>query len=185
VRGGVWTNAEPSRAFATADGRYRFVTAPIRAATEDKLKVDVEVEVDGNLDARFELDLHVYPSATLGDGRSAHVPFLLELQDPVTGARWTNLAEVAAEDARARGIDNGDTVEIASEAGSVTVTALVTEAVMPGVVAVAAGYGHRRYGRFATGRGVNAYSLLDARSDEDGFLVAGTKVSLRRVEGSV
>jgi len=49
-------------------------------------------------------------------------------------------------DAHARGIVNGDSVEIRSAVGAVTVPAEVTDALMPGVVSLPHGFGHARAG---------------------------------------
>ncbi|WP_194745039.1 molybdopterin oxidoreductase family protein [Thermaurantiacus tibetensis] len=50
------------------------------------------------------------------------------------------------EDARARGIADGDRVRVSSSAGAVEVPAEVTEAIMPGTVSLPHGYGHGRAG---------------------------------------
>jgi len=49
-------------------------------------------------------------------------------------------------DAHARGIANGDSVEIRSAAGAVMVPAEVTDTLMPGVVSLPHGFGHARAG---------------------------------------
>ncbi|HEY0383997.1 MAG TPA: molybdopterin-dependent oxidoreductase [Candidatus Elarobacter sp.] len=49
-------------------------------------------------------------------------------------------------DAHARGIANGDSVEIRSAVGAVTVPAELTDALMPGVVSLPHGFGHARAG---------------------------------------
>jgi hypothetical protein len=56
----------------------------------------------------------------------------------------------------------------------------VSQGVVPGVVALAAGQGHTANGRHADGRGVNAYSLLEAAADEDGFLMSAGGLELRK-----
>ncbi len=50
------------------------------------------------------------------------------------------------DDARKRGIANGDAVEIRSAVGAVTVPAEITDTVMPGVVSLPHGFGHARPG---------------------------------------
>ncbi len=49
-------------------------------------------------------------------------------------------------DAHARGIANGDSVEIRSAVGAITVPAELTDALMPGVVSLPHGFGHARAG---------------------------------------
>jgi anaerobic selenocysteine-containing dehydrogenase len=50
------------------------------------------------------------------------------------------------DDLAARGIHDGDTVVVRSAAGEVEVEAAATDDVMPGVVSLPHGYGHRRSG---------------------------------------
>ncbi|MGH9337136.1 MAG: hypothetical protein ACRD21_25610, partial [Vicinamibacteria bacterium] len=67
---------------------------------------------------------------------------------------------------------------------SLEAPAHVSAGVHPGVVALAAGQGHTAYGRHARAQGVNAFSLFDAASDEDGFLMQASAVELRKRAGS-
>lgn len=126
-----------------------------------------------------ELELYVYPSMSFGDGRSAHLPFLQELSDPITGVRWGSVVEIAFERAETLGIRTGDRIEVRSASGALEAPAWVTPGLHPGVVAIAAGQGHREYGRYARGRGVNAYALLGRDSDGG---VTSTSVTIRRIE---
>lgn len=80
----------------------------------------------------------------------------LHSQGRTRNSRW--LTEIAADNpvwinsitAKQRGIADGDRVRLASGIGEVIATARVTEAIMPGVVAMAGDGGHRLYGRFAS-----------------------------------
>jgi anaerobic selenocysteine-containing dehydrogenase len=152
--------------FSTPDRRYRFSVDPLEAAL--------------GAEAPSGRALHLYPSTAFGDGRSARLPYLQDLADPVTGVRWGSVVEIAESDARELGIESGDEVELAGPGGKVTAPAHVSPGIIPGVVALAAGQGHTASGRHAQGRGVNAYSLLEAAADEDGVVsIAGT-VELRK-----
>ncbi|MGH9389929.1 MAG: molybdopterin dinucleotide binding domain-containing protein, partial [Vicinamibacteria bacterium] len=139
--------------FATPDRRYRFEIEPLREALG-------EPSVSGRT-------LHIYPSTAFGDGRSARLPYLQDLADPVTGVRWGSVVEIAESDARELGIRTGDEVELTAGSRTLTAPAHVSPGILPGVVALAAGQGHTANGRHARGRGVNAYSLLEAAADED------------------
>lgn len=160
ARGGFW-----SAESAGEPGRYRFETAAIRERSH----------------ATPGLELHVYASNALGDGRSAHLPFLQELSDPITGIRWGSVAEINADRAGDLGIASGDLVELRSESGAIEARAHVTPGLHPDMVAIAAGQGHTGYGRYSEGRGVNAFALLNPASDADGELLAGTKVTVRKL----
>ncbi len=81
-------------AFTTTDGRYRFATEPLESALAEALS--------------SERTLHVYASTAFGDGRSARLPYLQDLGDPVTGVRWGSVVEIAETDGAELGIRSGD-----------------------------------------------------------------------------
>ncbi len=146
---GGWLNptAREPVVFATPDRRYRFTTEPLEAALGEPVAAGRA--------------LHVYASTAFGDGRSARLPYLQDLADPVTGVRWGSVVELAEKDAAAIGVRSGDRVELIASDRTVTAPAHVTQGIVPGVIALAAGQGHTANGRHADGRGVNAYTLLD------------------------
>ncbi len=151
--------------FATPDRRYRFAIEPLEAALSE---------------ASSGRTLHIYPTTAFGDGRSARLPYLQDLADPVTGIRWGSVVEIAEGDARELGIRSGDRVELTASDRTVSAPAHVSQGIVPGVVALAAGQGHTANGRHAEGRGVNAYSLLEAAVNEDGFLMSAGPVEIRK-----
>ena len=170
--GGWWDDsADVDVTFETDDARYRFeIDALVNAG-----------RVTTTSAARPFL-LHVYPSLAFGDGRSAHLPFLQELADPMTRMRWGSVVEVSVAAAEEHGISDGDPVVLASDSGELTARARVVPGLRPEVIAVAAGQGHTDYGRYATNRGANPFVLLgppDAADGDDVGLV-GTSVSLRK-----
>jgi molybdopterin-containing oxidoreductase family iron-sulfur binding subunit len=168
AKGGFFSEEKRAKpAFATSDQRYHFATEPLEAALAAPA-------------APSALTLHLYPSSAFGDGRSAHLPFLQDLADPVTGVRWGSVVEIGESTAETLGIRSGDLVEVRAGDRALEAPAHVSPGVHPGVVAIALGQGHASYGRYASGRGVNAYSLLDALADEDGLLLGAARVDVRK-----
>jgi molybdopterin-containing oxidoreductase family iron-sulfur binding subunit len=145
--GGQAQSALAPVAFTTPDGRYRFATERIESALGAPLAAGRA--------------LHVYASTAFGEGRGARLPYLQDLADPVTGVRWGSVLEIAEKDAVELGIRTGDTVELGAGSSMVTLPAFVSPGIVPGVVALAAGQGHTANGRHGSGRGVNAFALLD------------------------
>jgi anaerobic selenocysteine-containing dehydrogenase len=133
--------------FATPDSHYRFTTEPLESALGEPLGSGPT--------------LHVYASTAFGDGRSARLPYLQDLGDPMTGVRWGSVVEISERDAAELGIRNGDPVELQAGDSKLMAPAYVSQGIVPGVVALAAGQGHTANGRHASGRGINAYALLD------------------------
>ena len=123
--------------------------------------------------------LIAYPSSSLFDGRGANRPWLQELPDPVTKITWSSWVEIHPETATHLGIAEGDIVEVTSAAGSVEVPAYLYPGVRPDVVAMPLGQGHTAYGRYAEGRGANAYRLLDHAPTAFGGVSHYAAVALR------
>jgi molybdopterin-containing oxidoreductase family iron-sulfur binding subunit len=102
-----------------------------------------------------------YPSLHFYDGRGANRSWLQEIPDPVTKAAWSSWAEVHPDTAKALGAEDGQLVTVESDHGKLDVPLLVNAHLTPGVVAIPIGQGHREYGRYAAGRGVNPIVLID------------------------
>ncbi|MDX1569767.1 MAG: molybdopterin-dependent oxidoreductase [Xanthomonadales bacterium] len=131
--------------------------------------------------AEYPYTLHPYLSPVFHDGRWAHLPWLQELPDPISGVVYTNWIEIHPQTAELLGVRTRDVVEISSPAGSIKLPVLVYPAIHPDVVAIPMGQGHHRYGRYASGRGANPIEIIASRIDEDsGDLAwAATRVQLK------
>jgi anaerobic selenocysteine-containing dehydrogenase/Fe-S-cluster-containing dehydrogenase component len=127
-----------------------------------------------------DLALAVYPHIFLYDGRGADKPWLQEIPEPVDQIVWDSWASVHPETAKTLGISNEEVIEIQTDQGMAALPALITEHVRPGVIAVPFGQGHSAYGRYAKGRGVNAFSLL-----MPGTLSATVKVRATGTKGQL
>jgi anaerobic selenocysteine-containing dehydrogenase len=132
-----------------------------------------------------EFPLHFLPycSVQFHDGRSAHLPWMQEVPDPVSSAMWSLPVEVDPQTAARLGIETGDRVRVESPHGTLEAPAYVDPAAIPGVVSMAIGQGHRNFGRYASNRGANPLSILaPAWEEATGALVTGaTRVRLTRL----
>src|SRR6201999_3717088 len=126
-----------------------------------------------------------YISQSLGDGSLAHLPWLQELPDVLTSAMWSSWVEIHPKTAERLGIKQGDLVEIASAQGGIRAAAVLSPGIAPDIVAMPVGQGHENFGRFATGRGANPFSILGQHGIVDsGHLAwAATRVKLARAGG--
>jgi anaerobic selenocysteine-containing dehydrogenase/Fe-S-cluster-containing dehydrogenase component len=128
--------------------------------------------------------LVVYPSYRFYDGRNANRPWLLELPDPVTKVSWQSWIEIHPDAAQQLGIRQGEILEVTSPYGSVEGFAYVYPGVRPDTIAIQTGLGHRAFGRFNEGRGVNPNHLLGPILDEAGNPAPyGVRVAVRRTAG--
>jgi len=101
------------------------------------------------------LELVLYPSVAMADGRHAHNPWLHELPDPITKCTWDNVAALSPANAARLGVVQGDLVRLTLQrsAGAdrtVELPAFVQPGQAEGSVAVAIGYGRAGTDRFTT-----------------------------------
>ena len=149
------------------------------SATSNTVELDMK-PIESTQKISEDLVLYIYPSTAFGDGSSAHLPYLQELADPITGVRWGSVVEVGTDYAKKMGIANGDLVQLSSTSGKGIAQAFVTHGIHPKVVAVAAGQGHTQFGRYAKDRGVNAYLLREL--NQNGEPLDGTPISIERLK---
>lgn len=117
--------------------------------------------------ARFEGDpitypyhLHPYPTVGLGDGRGAHLPWLQELPETMTTARWQTWVELNPLTAGYLRVTDNDVVKVISPYGEIEAVVVVFPGIRPEVVGIPVGQGHSDYGRYAMWRGQNPVDLL-------------------------
>jgi anaerobic selenocysteine-containing dehydrogenase len=92
-----------------------------------------------------ELILTTYKVPVHIHSRSANCKWLTEICHD-------NPAKMNTETAKRLGIKDGDKIKVKSSIGEITTTANVTEAIVPGVVAISHHLGHWEYGRYASGK---------------------------------
>jgi anaerobic selenocysteine-containing dehydrogenase len=165
-QGGFWTELKPENA---KPGAPATLETPQAAFLGDA--------------TQYPLHFLPYRSLQFDDGRSAHLPWMQELPDPVSSAMWSLPVEVDPQTAAKLGIKTGDRVRVESPYGKLEAPAYVDPAAVPGVVSMAIGQGHQRFGRYASNRGVNPISILaPAWEESTGALALGaTRVRLARV----
>jgi molybdopterin-containing oxidoreductase family iron-sulfur binding subunit len=136
------------------------------------------VEITGAKD-KYPLVFQAYLSTEYYDGRTAHLPWIQELPDFASSAMWDLPVEIDPKTAKAMEISTGDRVRVESERGAIEAFAYVHPAAIPGVASMAIGEGHRHYGRYASGRGVNPLWIVN----EDGL--TRVKITNLRTRGEL
>lgn len=133
---------------------------------------------------RFPLLFQPYLSLQYHDGNAANLPWMQELPDPSSSAMWDLPVEIDPRTAGRLNIANGDWVRVESPAGTLDAPAYVHPAALPGVVSMAIGEGHTRYGRYASGRGANPLSILAPvwESSTGALAFGATRVQIARLE---
>ena len=108
---------------------------------------------------RDDLHLTTFKVATQVHSRTMNCKYLSEVYH--NNPAWINPVT-----AKQKGIFDGDNIKIKSPTGEFVTKARVTEAVMPGVVAVSHHCGHWAYGRYASGNR-SPVEGSEARGDRD------------------
>ncbi|MDP2952370.1 MAG: molybdopterin-dependent oxidoreductase, partial [Chloroflexota bacterium] len=142
-----------------------------------------------------------FPSASLGAGGGAHLPWLQAMPDPITTAVWMTWVEVNPATARRQDLQQGDVVRVESPLGSLEAPVYVHPGIHPDVVAIPMGQGHTAFGRYAQNRGANPLVLVDTslqseislQSESDlawaatrvRLIKTGKTVRISKAEGSV
>ncbi len=105
-----------------------------------------------------DLILTTFKHAAQTHSRTMNCKYLAEVYH--NNPAWINPVT-----AKARGIYDGDRIKVTSEVGEMVTKARVTEAIIPGVVAISHHCGHWAYGRYASGR--RAPATDEERGDRD------------------
>ena len=115
------------------------------------------------------LELNLFTSIALGDGKQANNPWLQELPDPLTRASWDNYITMSISDAREMGFSNpvqdngainGDYANITVNGVTVSnVPVMIQPGQAKGSIGLALGYGRKQNLKDAMQVGVNAYPL--------------------------
>ena len=104
------------------------------------------------------------PDSSVFDGRFANNGWLQELPRALTRITWDNAALISPSAAQARGLQNGDVVELKKDDLSVEAPVWITPGQSTNTITVHLGYGRTNSGKVGTGVGFNAYRLRTSRS---------------------
>lgn len=117
-------------------------------------------------------------TAVHGEGRTANVPQVISIYQPVSGGRNEMFLEMHPSAARKRGIKDGDRVNVKSTVGSLTTRVHLTPAARPDTVVLPFGFGHWAQGRWAKGRGENTCAIIPNVSDPISGLTSNYSVKV-------
>ena len=141
-------------------------------APEQKLPAksgNLELDFSGAtaaVDAKYPYTLAPAVRSSMRDGRHANLPWLQETPDTLTTIVWDSWAEIHPATAKLLGIADGDILEVSSASGSLKVQAYIFPGLHPDVIGIPVGQGHESLGRYANGRGVNPFKIIDPVFDK-------------------
>ena len=115
-------------------------------------------------DDKYKVELQLFESIALRDGKRANNPWLQELPDPVTKVTWDNFAAMSPRYAKELGLEQGDIINIKVDNYSVDLPMLLQPGQAHGTISVAVGYGRTNAGPVGDNVGKNAYPFLTFRN---------------------
>ncbi len=199
-RGGWWNSpyafGEWKKKFNTPSGKFEFYSLTmergLREASRksskgfDQILEEMKIEAKGDkvflphfekprsLGDEKEYPFHLinYKLMTMAEGRGANQPYLQEIIGSHLYERWESWVEINPETAKRLGIQDGDLVWVESPAGKVKTKARLFAGTGPESIHIPYGQGHKAYGRWAKGRGINPNELLVREYDHLGGFVS-------------
>jgi anaerobic selenocysteine-containing dehydrogenase len=210
-RGGWWDPTYPfgewRKKFKTPSGKFEFYSLNMERGLKevskrsskgfDQILQEMKVEARGDKvylphfekprwvgeENVFPLHLIHYKLMTTAEGRGANQPFLQEIFGPHLKEKWDSWVEINPETAQKMGIKEGDLIWVESKGGKFKSKARLFPGTHPNCVQIPYGQGHKAYGRWAKGRGINPNDLLMREYDHLGGFVSyfSTKVKVYKV----
>jgi len=126
--------------------------------------VQIILDHSKELAAGNKIELQVYQSVAMRDGKKANNPWLQELPDPVSKVTWDNFAALSPSDMKKWGYVDGDVITIEANGYKIDVPALSQPGQAQGTVSVAVGYGRTLVGPVGVNVGKNAFPLFSLRN---------------------
>jgi MoCo/4Fe-4S cofactor protein with predicted Tat translocation signal len=111
-----------------------------------------------------QVELQIYQSSVMRDGKKANNPWLQELPDPVSKVTWENYAAVSPKMAEKMGYKEGDVIKITANGYSVELPVLMQPGQAQGTISVSVGYGRTLAGPVGNGAGQNAFPFHTFRN---------------------
>jgi len=209
-RGGWWDPPYPfgewRKKFQTPSGKFEFYSSAMEQGLReismrsmkalDQVLEELKVEARGDKvflphfekprsvgdEKEYPFHLINYKLMTMAEGRGANQPYLQEIIGPHLYERWESWIEINPETAQRMGIKDGDLIWVESRAGKVKAKARLFPGTHPNCIHIPYGQGHKAYGRWAKGRGINPNDLLVREYDYLGGFVSyfSTRVKLYR-----
>lgn len=128
-----------------------------------------------------DVELKLYESPVMRDGRYANNAYLQELPDPVSKVTWDNYAAINPSFAEKLGLAQNDKVTVEANGYSIELPILLQPGQTNGTISVALGYGRTNVGKAGNNVGQNAYPFLTL---VNGTLQLSSKASVKKASGT-
>ncbi|MEI7801283.1 MAG: TAT-variant-translocated molybdopterin oxidoreductase [Bacteroidota bacterium] len=139
---------------------------------------DVNAAASASTGGKSEgMELVIYEPVSLGNGKYANVPWLLENPDPITKVVWDNVLMVPVPYAKENNLVDGDTVEVTANGVTLELPVVLQPGMANNTVATSVGLGREKVGRAGDGVGVNVYPFVSMNGDTMSY--SNSKVTVK------
>ena len=118
------------------------------------------------------IEVVLYESIAIGNGKFANNPWLQELPDPVAKISWDNFAAVPVAYAQENGLKNEDVILV----NGLELPVFVQPGQAKDTISVALGYGREVSGKVGDKTGKNLYPFIGLENGTRQYFVTGAKV---------
>lgn len=141
------------------------VTSPVKAAGTYNFAGNVPAAIStiSTASKALEKDIQIelYTSINIGDGKNANNAFLQELPDPVSKVTWDNFVAISPKTANKLGLNQFDVVTVKGANGyAIDLPVLVQPGQAQDTASIALGYGRSKSGKVGDGVGKNAFPFV-------------------------
>jgi len=132
------------------------------------------------------VELVLYESVAIGDGRYANNPWLLEMPDPVSRVTWENYVLVSPQLAKQHGLNQEmelhekkyfNVVKVEANGHSVELPVVVLPGLEPQTIGIALGFGREAAGHAGNGAGLSAYPFVGTKNGYRQYHLSDVTVS--------
>lgn len=124
--------------------------------------------------AKSGLEVVLYESIALGNGKYANNPWLQELPDPLAKISWDNYASVPVAYAEEKGLENESVVTV----NGLELPVFIQPGQAKDTIAVALGYGRTYAGKVGDGVGKNLFSYVSAENGSRKYSIENASVDV-------
>lgn len=118
------------------------------------------------------IEVALYESIAIGNGKYANNPWLQELPDPVAKISWDNFAAIPVAYAEENGLKNEDVISV----NGLELPVFIQPGQAKDTISVALGYGREVSGKVGDKTGKNLYPFVVSENDNRRYFVTGAKV---------
>jgi len=150
----------------TASGSFYSFAGDVQAAAAAVTTLDKSIA--------GEVELKLYESTVIRDGRYANNAYLQELPDPVSKVTWDNYAAINPKFAEQLGVGENGKVTVEANGYSIELPALLQPGQAMGTVSIAVGYGRYLVGKAGNNVGKNAFPFAKLVNGSVQFAIKAT-----------